>query len=403
MTTDTDPKAGVALSRIAPALTVCARGDIAPFIVMDVMEAAARREAAGHRVIHMEVGQPGTAAPEAARDAVRRAIDREPLGYTVALGMPALRERIARHYRDWYGIDVDPARVVVTNGSSAAFVLAFLALFETGATVALPSPGYPCYRHILQALGCRSTLIETGPDTRWMPTADDVAKAAREGAAGLLIASPSNPTGTMLTPDRLRAIVEACRAAGIPFISDEIYHGLTYETPAETALRYSDDVVVINSFSKYFSMTGWRVGWMIVPHDLVRPVERLAQNLYISPPAVSQIAALGAFDATGELEANRAVYRANRTLLLDELPKAGIDRIVPADGAFYLYCDVSRYTDDALTFTRQMLEETGVAATPGTDFDATRGHRFVRFSYAGTTADMAEAARRLQDWSRLKI
>jgi aspartate/methionine/tyrosine aminotransferase len=370
---------------------------------MDVMEAAARREAAGHRVVHMEVGQPGTAAPKAARDAVKRAIDSEPLGYTVALGLPRLRERIARHYQDWYGLDIDPARIVVTNGSSAAFVLAFLALFDTGATVALPSPGYPCYRHILQALSCHTAMIETGPDTRWMPTPEQVTAAAREGAAGLLIASPSNPTGTMLTPDRLAAIVAACSDAGIPFISDEIYHGLTYEMPAETALRVSDDVVVINSFSKYFSMTGWRVGWMVVPPALVRPIERLAQNLYISPPAVSQIAAIGAFEATAELEANRAVYRANRALLLEELPKAGIDRIVPADGAFYLYCDVSRFTDDAHAFTRDMLEETGVAATPGVDFDAARGHHFVRFSYAGTTADMAEAARRLQAWTRLRL
>jgi aspartate/methionine/tyrosine aminotransferase len=384
------------------ALAASERSEIDPFIVMDVMSAAAAKEASGAKVIHMEVGQPATAAPEAAREAVRRALDSDKLGYTLALGMEPLRARIAQLYRDWYGVEVSPDRIVVTTGSSAAFILAFLAVFDTGDAVALPSPGYPCYRHILTALGQRPVMLETGPATRWMPTATQVVEAAsRERLAGLLIASPSNPTGTMLEPQRFAEIVTACRETGTWFISDEIYQGLTYGVTQATALQYSDDAIIINSFSKYFSMTGWRVGWMVVPDKLVRPVERLAQNLYISPPAVSQVAALGAFDGMDELEANKRVYMANRDLLLAALPKAGLTEIVPADGAFYLYADVGAYTNDSLAFARRMLDETGVAATPGVDFDAGRGNRFVRFSYAGSTEDMAEAARRLQSWPAL--
>lgn len=381
-----------------------ARSAVPPFIVMDVISAAARREAQGADIIHMEVGQPGTAAPAVAREAVKRFIDTDTLGYSEALGRPALRARIARHYRDWYGVDVDPERVIVTTGSSAAFVLAFMALFDAGDSVLLPSPGYPCYRHILSSLGVASDIVETGPATRWMPTPDMVTERVRQnpGIAGMLVASPSNPTGTMLEPERLAALVAACRRAGIWFISDEIYHGLTYALPAETALRTSPDVIVINSFSKYFSMTGWRIGWMIVPPALVRPIERLAQNLYICPPVIAQAAALAAFDATAELEANRAVYRANRDLLLDGLPRAGFTDLVPADGAFYLYADVSKFTDDSAAFTRAMLEETGVAATPGVDFDEARGNRFVRFSYSGPTAAIAQAVARLARWPRLE-
>lgn len=380
-----------------------ARSAIDAFIVMDVMRQAAAAEAAGRSIIHMEVGQPATAAPRAAREAVKQALDRDNLGYTLALGMEPLRERIARLYRDWYGLDISPERVVVTSGSSGAFVLAFLALFDVGAKVALPSPGYPCYRHILTALGARPVMLETGPATRWMPTAADIEKAATDhDLAGLLIASPANPTGTMLEPARLAEIAAVARRRKLWFVSDEIYHGLTWGLPQATALQHSDDVVVINSFSKYFSMTGWRVGWMVVPPGLVRTVERLAQNLYISPPAVSQVAALGAFDGIDELEANKRVYAANRALLLAELPKAGLGDIVPADGAFYLYTDVSRFTDDSLAFAKLMLDEAGVAATPGVDFDEARGRRFMRFSYAGSTENMAEAARRLQKWSRLQ-
>jgi aspartate/methionine/tyrosine aminotransferase len=379
------------------------RSAVPSFIVMDVMEAAAAREALGHRVIHMEVGQPGTPAPRAALDAVKRALDRETLGYTVALGLPALRARIAEHYRQRYGVEVAPERVVVTTGSSAGFVLAFLALFDVGAKVALPSPGYPCYRHILTALGQTSVLLTTDAGSRWMPTARQIEDAAtREGAVGLVIASPANPTGTMLEGSRLVEIVEACRRSGMWLISDEIYHGLTYGMPEETALARSANAIVVNSFSKYFSMTGWRVGWLVVPENLVRPIERLAQNLYISPPTVAQVAALGAFDAIEELEANKRVYAANRALLLSELPKAGLERIVPADGAFYLYVDIADFAADSVAFAKEMLAEIGVAATPGVDFDAERGSRYVRFCYAGTTADMTEAARRLKAWSRLK-
>ena len=379
------------------------RSAIDPFIVMDVMRQAAAAEASGRDIVHMEVGQPATAAPRAAREAVKRALDSDNLGYTLALGIEPLRERVARLYRDWYGIDVSPERVVVTSGSSGAFVLAFLSLFDVGAKVALPAPGYPCYRHILTALGARAVNLETGPDTRWMPTAAQIeATAAAHDLAGLLIASPANPTGTMLEPARLADIAALAKRLGLWFVSDEIYHGLTWGVPQASALQFSDDVVVINSFSKYFSMTGWRVGWMVVPPALVRTVERLAQNLYISPPAVSQVAALGAFDGLDELEANKRVYAANRALLLAELPKAGLTEIVPADGAFYLYVDVSRFTDDSLAFAKLMLDEAGVAATPGVDFDEKRGRRFVRFSYAGATGRMAEAARRLQGWGRLQ-
>jgi aspartate/methionine/tyrosine aminotransferase len=379
------------------------RGAISPFIVMDVMQEAAKREALGHDVIHMEVGQPGTPAPRTALACVAAALERETLGYTVALGLPALRQRIARHYRERYGVAVEPERVVVTTGSSAGFVLAFLALFDVGATVALPSPGYPCYRHILTALGQAPVPIVTDDDGRWMPSGAQIDAARRDqGICGLVVASPANPTGTMLEPARLAEIAEACRRNDVWLISDEIYHGLTYGMAEETALAHSDDAVVVNSFSKYFSMTGWRIGWLVVPPALVRPIERLAQNLYISPPTVAQVAALGAFDGLDELEANRRVYAENRALLLHELPKLGLDRIVPADGAFYLYVDVGELTSDSLELSKQMLAEIGIAATPGVDFDARRGNRFIRFCYAGTTADMAEAVRRLRGWGRLK-
>jgi len=380
--------------------TGSARSAIPSFIVMDVMRAALAAEVAGRSIMHMEVGQPGTPAPRAARQAAARALEAETLGYTMALGNDALRAAIARHNADWYGVNVAPERIAVTTGSSAAFVLAFLAVFDAGDAVALPSPGYPCYRHILNALGQRSVLLETGPATDWMPSPEDVARAVRRDAIkGLLIASPANPTGTMISAARMDELVAVCREHGVRLISDEIYHGLTYERAAETALAHSDDAVVINSFSKYFSMTGWRVGWMVVPAALVRGIERLAQNLYISPPSIAQAAALGAFDAGEELEANRRIYAANRALLLEELPKAGFAKFAPADGAFYLYCDVSEMTADAAVLAKTLLDEAGVAVTPGSDFDAERGNRFLRFSYAGTTADTAEAARRLQDWA----
>lgn len=383
-------------AKYAPDRAAAIRSRIDSFIVMDVMRAAAVRERSGASIIHMEVGQPGTGAPLAARLAAAKALESDTLGYTLALGLPELRERIAGLYKTWYGVAVAADRVVVTTGSSGAFVLAFLALFDVGARVGLSAPGYPCYRHILSALGCNPMILPAGPETRWMPRAEDV--LGQSCLDGLLLASPANPTGTMLEPERLQAIIQACDARGIAFISDEIYHGLTYERPAETALRYSDRAIVINSFSKYFSMTGWRVGWMIVPQDLVRTVERLAQNFFIAPPTISQRAAIGAFDGFDELEANKRVYALNRELLLNELPRAGFTRIAPADGAFYLYADVSDISDDSPALARRILDEAGVAVTPGSDFDAERGHKYLRFSYSGTLDDMREAAKRLQLW-----
>jgi len=377
------------------------RSRIESFMVMDVMRAAQALESAGRSLVHMEVGQPGTPAPRSARAAAMHALEHETLGYTMALGCEPLRRRIAQLYKDWYEVDVAPERVVVTTGSSAAFVLAFLAVFDVGDGVALPSPGYPCYRHILSALGQKPVLLETGPESGWMPTADAIVRAAGgDGIKGLLVASPANPTGTMITPERLAQLAHVCRQWRLWLISDEIYHGLTYGRGAETALRHSEDAIVVNSFSKYFSMTGWRIGWMVVPQRLVRTIERLAQNLYISPPAIAQAAALGAFEGMDELEANHRVYAENRALLLKELPQAGFTTFAPADGAFYLFCDVSDMTNDALAFAKAMLEEAGVAATPGIDFDAERGHRYLRFCYAGTTADMAEGVRRLKEWAR---
>jgi aspartate/methionine/tyrosine aminotransferase len=371
------------------------RSVIDPFIVMDVMGEANARELGGHDIIHMEVGQPATPAP---RERTQQALESERLGYTEALGLPKLRERIARHLSERYGVGVRPERVVVTAGSSAGFVLAFLALLDKGDSLGLPSPGYPCYRQILKVLDVRPALIETSGQGRWMPTVADVERLAGEGAAGLLLASPNNPTGTMALSRRLAEIADACRRHRLWLISDEIYHGLEYEAEAETALAHSDEAIVVNSFSKYFSMTGWRIGWLVVPEALVRPIERLTQNLYISPPAISQVAALGAFDGIEELEAIKAGYARNRAMLLEELPRAGLSSILPADGAFYLYADVSRFTADSEAFAKTMLKDIGVAVTPGIDFDPNRGQIYIRFCYAGAEARMREAARRINDW-----
>lgn len=386
----------------AGALTGSLRGRIDPFMVMDVISRAARLEAGGADVIHMEVGQPSTAAPMSARAAVARALDRNPLGYTETLGMRALRERIARHYQDTYGVNVSAEQIVVTSGSSAGFVLAFLALFDLGARVAITSPGYPCYRQIMKVLGIEPVVMEIGETERWMPTASQVEQAIRVGGSrGVLLASPANPTGAMLGPGGLAELVAVCDREDSWFISDEIYHGLTYAHPAETAFGKGKRVVVINSFSKYFSMTGWRVGWMVLPPELVRSVERIAQNLFISAPAVAQVAALGAFDGRDELELNRNRYLRNRDLLQEGLKRVGIGKIAPADGAFYLYADVSSFTDDSVAFAKDMLEEIGVAATPGVDFDPVRGHLFMRFSYAGSEEKLREGVRRLLSWQKL--
>ncbi len=368
------------------------RSEVDPFIVMDVMEAARQAEAEGRHIIHMEVGQPGTPAPEGARAALARAMQDDPMGYTVALGLPALRARIARLYGEWYDIDLSPERVVITPGSSGAFILAFTALFDTGARVGIGAPGYPSYRQILKALDLCPVDIETTAEHRYQPVPGDVAAHKLDG---LLVASPANPTGTMLDRDALAALMGAAREAGAGFISDEIYHGIEYDTRAVTALEVSDEAYVINSFSKYFSMTGWRVGWMVVPETHVRRIERLAQNLFICPPHASQVAALAAMECGPELQANMDVYRANRALMLEGLPKAGFDRIAPPDGAFYVYADVSHLTDDSRAFAAEILERAGVAVTPGLDFDPVRGGGTLRFSYARSTADIEDGLGRL--------
>lgn len=374
------------------------RGAVPPFIVMDVVQAATEREALGENILHLEIGQPATGAPAGAIAATQRVMERDPLGYTVANGIAPLRSGIAAHYRKTYDVDVDPGRVFITAGSSAGFLLGFLAAFDPGDRVALASPGYPAYRNILTAVGLEVVDLPVDDESNFQPTPAMIEAAG--DLDGLIIASPSNPTGTMLTSMELEAICRICSETGIRLISDEIYHGITYREAAETAHRFSDDVIIINSFSKYFSMTGWRIGWMILPEELVRPVECLAQNLFISAPCISQHAALAALDCHEELEANVMRYVANRQILLRGLPAAGFNRLASADGAFYVYADVSAYTDDSVAFCRRMLEETGVAATPGLDFDPTRGHQFVRFSFAGSTADMESAVVALKDWSK---
>lgn len=375
------------------------RGNVPPFMVMDVMAAAARIEAGGGHVIHMEVGQPAASAPQTAIDAARAALGVARLDYTSALGIPSLRQRIARYYRETHGHDVDPARIVVTTGSSGAFVLAFLSLFEPGDRVAVTVPGYPPYRHILTALGCEPVLIETTAATRHALTGDMLLAAhARTPLKGVLVASPANPTGTMMTREALADLIAAARSEGIRFISDEIYHGLDYAFPAVTAAALSDDALVINSFSKYFCMTGWRVGWMVVPEALIRSVETLQQNLAISVPTLSQIAAEAAFEGCAEMDVIKHGYQDNRRALIEGLPKAGLDQFLPADGAFYLYADVSKFTDDSFDFARRMLEEAHVAATPGIDFDPVHGRSFIRFSYAGSTLDTVEAVARITRW-----
>jgi aspartate/methionine/tyrosine aminotransferase len=372
------------------------RGLVPPFIAMDVLRAANEREAKGEAVIHLEVGQPGTPAPAAVREAARRALEGERIGYTDALGIPPLREAIAGHYRDQYGLAVDPAEIVVTTGSSAAFLLTFLAAFEAGDRVGLAIPGYPAYRNILAALGIEPVLIEVGANSHYQPDPELVAAAGP--LDGLIVASPANPTGTMIGEEALARLVAFCRERAIRLVSDEIYHGIVYERPAASARAFGREPIVVNSFSKYYSMTGWRLGWMLVPPDLARSVECLSQNFYISPPALSQLAALPVFGCRAELDGHVARYRANRDLLIAALAEAGLDRLAPAEGAFYLYVDVSRLTGDSGEFSRRMLSETGVAVTPGLDFDPVRGGGWIRLSFAGASEEIAEAARRLKTW-----
>jgi aspartate/methionine/tyrosine aminotransferase len=379
--------------------TASGRSDVPPFMVMDVMAAAARIEAAGGHVIHMEVGQPAASAPKTAIQAAHAALDSGRIDYTSALGTPGLRERIARHYRDSYGVAVDSARIVITTGSSGAFILAFLAMFEPGDRVAVTIPGYPPYRHILTALGCEPVLIETSSENRHALTGEALLSAHRKTPLkGVLVGSPANPTGTMMSREALSGLIAASEAAGIRFISDEIYHGLDYAFPAVTAAELSANALVINSFSKYFCMTGWRIGWMVVPEALVRPIERLQQNLSISVPTLSQIAAEAAFEGAAEMEEIKRGYLENRRILIEGLPRAGLSKFLPADGAFYLYADVSDFTSDSFKFASEMLERAHVAATPGVDFDPVHGRQFIRFSYARSAQEMREAVERIARW-----
>ena len=373
-----------------------------PFMVMDVISAANARQAAlppgAPHVIRMEVGQPGTGAPAGAVEAAHAALrSGHTLGYTEAFGLRSLRERIAAHIQSWYGVDVPVARIAVTVGASGAFPLAFLAAFDPGDRVAMVAPFYPPYVNILTALGIQPVIMEATAATRFQPSVA-MLDALDPRPDGLIVASPCNPAGTMLHPHELAAIAAWCDANGVRLISDEIYHGLTYDSPIATAAAFSPHAVVVNSFSKYFSMTGWRVGWLVLPEDLVRPVECLAQNMFISAPYISQVVAEAAFDCQEELEANIARYRRSRAHLLRALPEAGFSRLSPAEGAFYLFADIADRSNDSVAFCARMLAEVGVAVTPGVDFDRTRGSRFLRFSYCGPEADMIAAAERLKTW-----
>lgn len=367
---------------------------------MDVVAQAARLEAAGRHIIHMEVGQPGTAAPVGARAALVQDMAQASHGYTVSLGLPALRQGIADLYRRWYGVDLDPARVIVTSGSSGAFLLAFTALFDAGDRVGMGEPGYPSYRQILKALSLVPVGIASRLENRLQPVPADLKGA---DLRGLIVASPGNPSGTMLSRGALADLIAYAGQNRISLVSDEIYHGLHYGERAVSALEISDDVYVVNSFSKYFSMTGWRVGWMVVPEDHIRTVERLAQNMFICAPHAAQVVALAALDCVDELEGNRATYATNRRLMLDGLPLAGFTKIAPPDGAFYVYADVADLTTDSVAFAAEILNGAGVAVTPGVDFDPKRGAQTLRFSYARATSDVIEGLARLQDYMAARV
>lgn len=377
------------------------RSAVEPFRAMDVMAEAFRLSREGGSIIHLAVGEPGAPTPKLARDAVAAALQRGHIGYTEALGTPALRARISKYYGDTHGLDISPHRIAVTTGSSAAFNLAFLSLFDVGDRVGLPTPGYPAYRNMLKALGLEVVEIPTTAETRWTITPDMLVEVQSEKPLkGLIVASPNNPNGTMMSPHDLGELVRACGNLSIRLIMDEIYHGLVYDLPTKTALAFSDDVIVINSFSKYFCMTGWRIGWMVMPPEMTRTVECLAQNLAISVNALSQIAGTAAFNATEELEAVKAGYAANRDLLLRRLPEIGLGKLHPADGAFYIYADVAHLTDDSIGFAYQILAEAGVSVAPGLDFDSQRGRTHIRLSFAGIKTDVEEGINRIGNWLR---
>lgn len=381
----------------APRVRASQRSDVPPFHAMRVFEAAAARRAGGHPVFNLSAGQPSTRAPRAVLAAAHRALDAELLGYTVSLGIPELRTAIAVHYRRTYGLQIDPSRVVATTGSSGGFLLAFLSAFDPGARVALARPGYPAYRNMLTALGCEVVELACGAETGYQPTVA-VLDALDPRPDGLVLASPANPTGTMVAPSDLAAIVTWCRDHDVRLISDEIYHGITYTQAAASAWETDRGGIVVNSFSKYFSMTGWRLGWLLLPDGLLDRVDRLATNLALCPPTLAQHAAVHAFDDYAELDANVARYRDNRRLLLDGLRGLGLTRLAPADGAFYAYVDVSDHCTDSMTLCYRMLAETGVATAPGLDFDPDQGHRFLRFSFAGDAVEIADALDALQNW-----
>ena len=376
------------------ALKVARRGTVAPFLAMDMLARANRRQQAGGAVVHLEVGQPGTPAPRKVLDAAARFLAGGQIGYTEALGIGRLREAIAGHYRRFYGAEVPNERIAVTTGSSSGFLLAFLAAFEPGDRVALATPYYPAYRNFLIALGLEPVLLPATAATGFHPT--PALLDAETDLEGLIVASPANPTGSMLSPDELRQLVAYCADRGIRFVSDEIYHGITFGKPAMTLADLDPHAIVVNSFSKYFSMTGWRIGWLVLPEDLVRPVERLAQNLYISPPALSQEAGVVALDCRAELDDYVAAYAEKRRFLLRELPGCGLSDFAPCDGAFYLYVDVGHLTNDSTDLCHRLLDEAGVALTPGLDFDPDRGQRYLRLSFAGPMADMEAAVGRLR-------
>jgi aspartate/methionine/tyrosine aminotransferase len=375
-------------------LKIASRSDISPFIVMDVMRSANAREATGKDVLHLEVGQPSTPAPKPVIEAAKLALDNQLLGYTDALGITLLRQRLSDYYKAYYNLLIPEDRIVITTGSSGAFILSFLSVFDQGDKVGITSPGYPAYKNILRASGVEVVEIQVNADTAFQPSTE-ILSDIKVSLDGLIIASPSNPTGSMLSNASLKAICSWCDAQKVRLISDEIYHGITFQRKANSALCYNQDAIIVNSFSKYFSMTGWRLGWMVIPENLTRPIERLAQNFFISPPTLSQLAAVSIFDCFDELDINVDRYARNRNILLTELPKAGFKKIAPSDGAFYLYADVSSLTCDSETFCAKILEKTGVAITPGVDFDNRYGRNFVRFSYAGATTDIVEASKRL--------
>ena len=371
------------------------RSDVDPFIVMDVMESARKEEEKGKKIIHMEVGQPGTPAPKKAKDSIIKEIANNNLGYTVTLGLPELRNKISKLYGEWYNIDLNPSRIIITTGSSGAFILSFASLFDVGDRVGIGSPGYPSYRQILKSQSLYPVDIQTEIQNKFQPIPQDILKYDLDG---ILVASPANPTGSMLNKKSLKELINEALSNNVSFISDEIYHGIQYEEKPTTALEITNDCYVINSFSKYFSMTGWRVGWMIVPDNHIRQVERLSQNLFICPPNASQVTALAALDAKDELEENVNVYKKNRKILLEELPKAGFKTFSPPDGAFYIYVDISEFSNDSFNFCNKILIEAGVAITPGLDFDQKRGNSTIRFSYARSTNDIIEGTKRIKEF-----